>query len=99
VGNIRKNHSASFKLEVASAALSGFKTLAELSSKYGVHPAEISRWKKKLAEEGVVLFAKRQDATVRTLEQTNNEQRILIGKMALQIEALKKKQGYDFRDA
>jgi len=38
MGTKRKQHSAQFKAEVAMAALSGTKTLAELASEYGVHP-------------------------------------------------------------
>jgi transposase-like protein len=37
MGNKRKQHSAQFKAQVAMAALSGEKTLAELSSEYGSH--------------------------------------------------------------
>ncbi|MBK9444401.1 MAG: transposase [Comamonadaceae bacterium] len=36
MGTKRKQHSAQFKAEVAMAALSGSKTLAELASEYGV---------------------------------------------------------------
>ena len=39
-----KQHSAEFKARVAMAALSGEKTLAELSAEFGVHPTMISNW-------------------------------------------------------
>jgi transposase-like protein len=38
MGAKRKQYSAEFKTQVAMAALAGDKTLAELSSQYGVHP-------------------------------------------------------------
>jgi transposase len=40
-----QQHSAEFKARVAMTALSGEKTLAELSAEFGVHPTMISGWK------------------------------------------------------
>jgi Transposase and inactivated derivatives len=44
----RKNHVPAFKAKVALAALSGEKTIAELSSDFGVHQTQINRWVKQL---------------------------------------------------
>ncbi len=49
----RRKFTAEFKARVALDALTGEHTLAELASKYGVHPNQISQWKKQ-AKEGVV---------------------------------------------
>ena len=54
----RKQHSAEFKARVAMAALSGEKTLAELSSEFCVHPTMISTWKQELMKRGRELFAR-----------------------------------------
>ena len=54
----RKQHSADFKARVAMAALSGEKTLAELSSEFGVHPTMISTWKQELTKRASELFAR-----------------------------------------
>src|SRR5438270_13801639 len=40
------------------AALSGEKTLAELSSEFGVHPTMMSTWKQELAKRASELFAR-----------------------------------------
>jgi len=48
----RRKFSAEFKAKVALEALSGELTLAELASKYDVHP-QITGWKRQ-AKEGMV---------------------------------------------
>ena len=48
----RTQHSAQVKAKVALEALKGQSTVNELASRYGVHPAQISRWKQQL-EAGV----------------------------------------------
>jgi transposase-like protein len=56
MGAKRKQHSAQFKAQVAMAALAGDKTLAELSSEYGVHSTMISTWKQELVKNARDLF-------------------------------------------
>ena len=58
MGVKRKQHSADFKARVAMAALSGEKTLAELSSEFGVHATMISTWKQELMKRSSELFAR-----------------------------------------
>jgi transposase len=54
----RTRHSAEFKAKVAVAALSESKTLAELATEYGVHPAQITRWKQELLLRASDVFGK-----------------------------------------
>ena len=49
----RRKFSSEFKAKVALEALSGELTLAELASKYAVHPTQIAGWKRQ-AKEGMV---------------------------------------------
>ena len=44
----RRNHGASFKAQVALAAVKGDKTLAELAEHFRVHPTQITEWKQQL---------------------------------------------------
>ncbi len=46
----RKNYSPKFKAWLALEALRGEATLAELSSRHGVHANQISTWRKQLRE-------------------------------------------------
>jgi transposase-like protein len=47
------------------AALSGEKTLAELSAEFGVHPTMISNWKQELVTRAGELFARGSKAPAR----------------------------------
>ena len=53
----RKNHAPAFKARVALTALSGDKTIAELSSEFGVHQTLIHKWVKQLKESAAGIFA------------------------------------------
>ena len=44
--NHRKVYDGAFKARVVLELLRGEKTLSEIASEYGVHPNQISQWKK-----------------------------------------------------
>lgn len=52
----RRNHSPTFKAQVALAALKGDKTLAELAQQFDVHPNQITDWKSQLLERAAHAF-------------------------------------------
>ena len=58
MGNVRKRHSAAFKAKVALEAAKEVKTLNELAAAYGVHQAQISKWKKEFLDAIPTVFAK-----------------------------------------
>jgi transposase len=58
----RQKHSGAFKAKVAIEALQERETLVEFSKKYGIHPNQITRWKKEFLERAPQLFEKTQPA-------------------------------------
>ena len=52
----RKNHSPEFKAKVGLEALKGEQTVAELASRFGVHPTMIHQWKRALLDGASGVF-------------------------------------------
>jgi transposase-like protein len=54
----RRRYSAQFKFQLALEAAKGLKTINELASEHGVHPHQVSEWKRRLLEGGSTIFSR-----------------------------------------
>jgi transposase-like protein len=87
----RKQFSNEFKAKVALEALKGEKTIAQLSSEYGVHASQINTWKQQAREKLPELFGRSSglDEQRREAEQDRLYQQ--IGRLQVEVDWLRKK--------
>ena len=88
----RRKHSPEFKAKVALAAFPEEQTLSELSSRFGVHPTMINKWKRSLLEGAADIFGKGKKAQRQTKAQTDELYR-QIGQLKVENDFLSKKLG------
>lgn len=91
MGGIRKQHEAAFKAKVALEALRGEKTIAQLSSEYGVHANQIGQWKKRLLQDIPGLFSGKQRKVEEEKDGLIEELYRQIGQLKVELDWLKKK--------
>ncbi len=88
----RRQHSPELKAKVALEAIKGLRTASELAAAHGVHPVQISQWKRKLLDHVPELFepgrAARERQAASGRESALYEQ---IGRLKMELEWLKKK--------
>ena len=90
---IRRNHPAAFKAKVALEAIKEQKTIAELSSLYGVHSTQVTKWKRQALNILTGGFSEKQrkkEQDDRDLVQELYQQ---IGRLKVEVDFLKKKMG------
>ncbi len=89
----RKQHTASYKSKVALEAIRGQKTVNEIAQEYGVHPAQVTQWKKIIQEGSTELFDTKRGpkATLLAHEDTDNLYNE-IGRLKVELDWLKKSQ-------
>ena len=86
----RRRFTAEFKARVALEALKEHKTIAQLAAQHGVHPNQISQWKRQLKEQAAAAFG----TDGLSEEQVEKEKAKLfeqIGRLKVEVDFLRKK--------
>jgi transposase len=89
----RKNHASGFKAKVALAALSSEKTIAELSSEFGVHQTLIHKWVRQLKESAAGIFSGEIRTDEARTEKELHELHAQIGQLTVERDFLAKAWG------
>ncbi|WP_254696793.1 IS3 family transposase [Octadecabacter sp. SW4] len=87
----RKQHAPEFKAKVALEALKGEQTVAELASRFGVHPTMIHGWKKALLEGASGVFERGGKQAPGIDEEQLKELHAKIGELAVANDFLSRK--------
>lgn len=90
---IHRIHPPTFKARVALEALKEQKTIAELSSMYGVHPTQITKWKRRALEILSQGFSEHLNQRKRDDRELVQELYRQIGRLKVEVDFLKKKMG------
>ena len=82
-----------FKRKVAIEALKERETINEIASRYGVHPVQVSQWKRELEQGANSMFttSSQTERQLKVLQEQKANLEQLIGKQAIELEWLKKK--------
>ena len=91
-----KQYSNKFKARVALEAIKRDKTIAELSSMYGVHTSQIMKWKKKVLENIPEIFSNKREDIEKGAEEIQDELYKQIGQLKVELDWLKKKSGFGY---
>lgn len=91
MSEVRRKHSAKKKLQVATAAVAGDKTVSEIASKHRVHPAQVSQWKKRLMESAPAVFGASKKAQSGPSEALVSQLYEEVGRLKFELDWVKKK--------
>lgn len=94
MSNKRRNFSSSFKSKVAIEALRGDLTLAELASKYGVHPTQVTTWKRQAISGMQEVFSGNPISDKAKYEKQVKELHAKIGELLIEKDFLLKASGH-----
>jgi transposase-like protein len=87
----RKRYSAELKTKVAIEAIKGQKTTNEIAAEYGVHPTQITQWKKQALDGLPDLFSTRESRQAKSEEALIANLYQEIGQLKVQVDWLEKK--------
>lgn len=83
MGRKKRSYPAKLKFQVVLELLKGEKEIGQIARAYNIHPASITRWKKKFLEDGAEVFS--QDSSIKQYEKRLGELERIIGKKEIEI--------------
>lgn len=87
----RKRHDSQFKARVALEALKGIKTVQQIAKEFGIHPGQVSDWKKLLSEQAGTLFESGKSREIEDFSMERTDLHSKIGELTVQLDYVVKK--------
>jgi transposase len=91
VKNKRKRHDSQFKARVALEALKGLKTVQQIAKEFGIHPGQVSDWKRLLSEQAGSVFEGGKNREVEDFDKEREGLHSKIGELTVQLDFVVKK--------
>ena len=88
--NKRRNFTSNFKSKVALDAIKGDLTLAEISTKHGIHQSQVTNWKKQALDGMNLIFSNDPVSTQQKHEKDIKELHAKIGELLVEKDFLLK---------
>jgi transposase-like protein len=89
----RKTYDTGFKVKVVLEAFKGQRTIQEISSHYGIHPNQVSQWKKQAIDSLPDVFSTRRTRVAEEDEALKAQLYQQIGQLKVELDWVKKKAG------
>jgi transposase len=89
----RKVYTPEFKAKVGLECIRSLKTTNEIGQDHGVHPVQVSQWKREIVERAKTLFEGKRGPKV--VDEQGDQERLYseIGRLKMELDWLKKKLG------
>jgi transposase-like protein len=90
---MKKQYTPEFKGQVVKEILKEEKTMTQIAAEYGVHPVQLSQWKKMALDNLATVFVDQRKAVKQQQAQEQKMDRLYsqVGKLTTQLEWIKKK--------
>ena len=86
----RRRFSAEFKAKVALEAIKGHETVADLSTRHGLHPTQIAAWKREAVEKLARVFDEKNGARDQNRDAELTKLHAKIGQLVVERDFLSK---------
>ena len=91
MGNIKRKHSSSFKVKVALEMIKDTDKVANICSKYSIHPSQAHKWKSQALEGLQIVFTDKTNSDLKEKNELIEELYKQVGQLKVELDWLKKK--------